>query len=84
MHYPKFHTGKKLHVGSLGALYKQRWQQQQAIVVRVTDVSKDHGHVWKLGWGERKMGAELNIVIREKEEGNVCCFTFLPVSASLL
>lgn len=55
-----------MHVGSPGALYKQRWQQQQAIVVHVTAVSKDHGSVWKLGQGEGRMDGGLNMVIGEK------------------
>lgn len=71
----------KLHAVSLGALYKQRCQGQQ---VHVTGVSKGQGSIWKSGWREGKMDAELNMITGEKEEGNVYCFTFLSTLASPL
>lgn len=52
--------------------------------VHVTGISKDHGSIWKLVWGEEKMDEELNMITGEKEEGNAYCFTFLSTLVSAL
>lgn len=79
----EFHPDKKLHAGSLGALYKQKQQQQQTIAVHVTPIFKDSGNIWKLEL-EEGMDGELNMGIWEKKEGNVYCFTEVPSTCTSL